>query len=42
MRPDTWLALAVVAGAVAYLVQRAVRSSRARRASGPGCDACGH
>lgn len=42
MRPDTLIALAIVAGAVAFLVRRAVIQSRARKASGPGCDNCAH
>ena len=42
MRPDTLLALAIVGGAVAYLVRRALRQARARKASGPGCDNCAH
>jgi hypothetical protein len=42
MRPDTLLALAIVAGAVTFLVRRAVLSARARKASGPSCDNCPH
>jgi hypothetical protein len=42
MSPDTLITLAIVAGAVAYLVRRAVVQARARKASGPGCDNCGH
>lgn len=39
---DTWIALGLVLGAAVYLVRRALRSSRARAASGPGCEGCGH
>ncbi len=42
MRPDTLAALAIVAAAVAFLVRRAVRQARARKAGGPGCDRCAH
>lgn len=42
MRADTWAALGIVVGAVAYLVGRAVRRARAAKATGPGCDRCGH
>jgi hypothetical protein len=34
--------LAIVGGAVTYLVRRALRQARARKASGPSCDNCGH
>lgn len=42
MRADTWAALGIVLAAVTYLVWRAVRRSRAAKATGPGCDRCGH
>jgi uncharacterized membrane-anchored protein len=42
MTTDTLIALAIVAGAVAYLVRRAVLQSRARKAQGPSCDNCAH
>lgn len=42
MRADTVVALAIVAAAVVFLVRRAVRKARARRAAGPDCDNCGH
>jgi hypothetical protein len=42
MRADTWAALGIVLAAVAYLVRRAVRRSRAAKATGPGCDRCAH
>jgi len=42
MRADTWAALGIVLAAVAYLVRRAVVRSRAAKATGPGCDRCGH
>lgn len=45
MSADTLVALAIVAGAVAFLVRRAVRQARARKAGGhggAGCDRCAH
>ncbi|MCC7003951.1 MAG: FeoB-associated Cys-rich membrane protein [Gemmatimonadaceae bacterium] len=42
MPADTLIALAIVAAAVGFLVRRAWRSSRARKAGGPGCDNCPH
>jgi len=42
MRADTLLALTIVALAIAFLVRRAVKSARAKKASGPGCDNCAH
>lgn len=39
MAPDTLIALAIVGGAVFFLVRRIVR---ARRAPKHGCDNCGH
>jgi FeoB-associated Cys-rich membrane protein len=42
MRGDTILALLIVALAAGYLIGRAVRKSRARKAQGPGCDNCAH
>ena len=42
MPTDTIVALSIVAGAVAFLIRRAVRQARARKAQGPGCDNCGH
>jgi hypothetical protein len=42
MPADTLIALAIVAAAVGFLVRRAVRSARAKKASGPGCDNCAH
>lgn len=42
MSGDTIVALAIVAVAVGFLVRRAVLAARARKASGPGCDNCGH
>lgn len=42
MPMDTWIALAIVGGAVAYLLRRALHKARARKASGPGCDNCAH
>ena len=42
MAPDTLVALTVVAGAVAYLVRRAVLKARVRKARGPSCDDCAH
>lgn len=42
MPADTLLALAIVAAAVGFLVRRALRAARARKASGPGCDNCPH
>lgn len=42
MTTDTIVALTIVAAAVAFLVRRAVRQARARKAQGPGCDNCAH
>jgi len=42
MSGDTVIALAIVAAAAGFLIRRAVRSARAKRAAGPGCDNCGH
>lgn len=42
MKGDTIAALAVVAAAVLFLIRRAVRQARARKAKGPGCDNCAH
>ena len=42
MSADTIIALAIVAAAAGFLIRRAVKSARARRAAGPGCDDCGH
>lgn len=39
---DTWIALAIVGAAIAYLLRRALLKAKARKASGPGCDSCGH
>ena len=42
MAIDTLIALAIVAAAVGFLVRRAMRSARAKKAGGPGCDDCPH
>ncbi len=45
MRPDTVIALAIVAVALGVVIRRLVRELRAartKRAGGPGCDSCGH
>ncbi len=42
MSADTIAVVVIVAGAVAFLVRRAVLSARARKAAGPGCDRCAH
>jgi len=42
MSGDTVIAIAIVVAAAAFLVRRVVRSARAKRAAGPGCDNCGH
>lgn len=39
---DTVIALAIVGGALGYLLRRALRKSRARKAGGPDCNSCGH
>ncbi len=40
MSVDTLIALAIVATAAGFLVWRAVRNARARKAHGPSCDRC--
>lgn len=42
MPADTIVALAIVAAAAAWLVRRAVRQARARKAHGPDCGDCPH
>lgn len=42
MSGDTILALAIVVAAAGFLIRRAVRSARAKKAAGAGCDHCGH
>ena len=42
MSIDTIIALAIVAVAAAFIIRRAVRAARAKKAAGPGCDNCGH
>lgn len=42
MTTDTFIALAIVAAAAAWLVRRAVLQARARKAQGPSCDNCAH
>ena len=42
MSADTIITLAIVAAALGFLIRRAVRTARAKKAAGPGCNNCGH
>lgn len=42
MRSDTVIVAGIVVAAIAYLLRRAWRQARARKAAGPDCDHCAH
>jgi len=42
MSADTLIVLAIVLGAVAFLLRRLVRTRKAGHGGGSGCDNCGH
>lgn len=42
MSGDTWVVIAIVLGAVAFLLRRVIRARRAARAGAAGCENCGH
>jgi hypothetical protein len=42
MSADTVIVAAIVLGAVAFLLRRAIRTRKAGHGGGSGCDNCGH
>lgn len=42
MSADTILVIAIVLGAVGFLLRRALRTRKAGHGGGAGCDNCGH
>lgn len=42
MSADTLIVIAIVLGAVAFLLRRVIRTRKAGHGGGAGCDNCGH